>query len=135
MPTANLPADDYNDQLLKMKRTGVFIGWANVSGGTVYPTVLGIGDNPQFGDCLHRTIEPHLIHKFEEDFYGEELKLIICGYVRPYEKFESLEKLKRTMNNDKCIAEKALSLEPYLHYRHDPFFVVNNNNSSRNGSE
>ena len=27
--------------------------------------------------------EPHLIHKFDEYFYDEELQLVIVGYIRP----------------------------------------------------
>jgi FAD synthase len=131
MPTANLPADDYNEELLHID-TGVFIGWANVNGGPVYKTVLGIGDNPQFGDCLHRTIEPHLLHEFEKDFYGQELRLVICGYVRAYDKFESLEKLKEIMNNDKKIAENALDVDPYVNYKNDEFFQNGTNEPNCN---
>jgi riboflavin kinase len=47
MPTANLPADKYTEELSGMEM-GVYVGWANVDGGPVYKTVLGIGDNPQF---------------------------------------------------------------------------------------
>lgn len=36
-------------------------------------------------------VEPHLIHDFgEEDFYGESLRFLICGYVRPEWSFPSL---------------------------------------------
>lgn len=27
--------------------------------------------------------EPWLLHDFKEDFYGEELRLVIVGYIRP----------------------------------------------------
>lgn len=27
--------------------------------------------------------EPWILHKFPEDFYGEELRLIVVGYIRP----------------------------------------------------
>jgi FAD synthase len=27
--------------------------------------------------------EPWLLHEFDEDFYGEELRLAIVGYIRP----------------------------------------------------
>ncbi len=27
--------------------------------------------------------EPWLLHEFSEDFYGEELRLIVVGYIRP----------------------------------------------------
>jgi FAD synthase len=47
MPTANLPAEKYEEEL-KGLDMGVYVGWANVDGGPVHRTVLGIGDNPQF---------------------------------------------------------------------------------------
>lgn len=31
----------------------------------------------------HRLQEPWLLHDFGEDFYGEELRLVIVGYIRP----------------------------------------------------
>ena len=30
------------------------------------------------------------MHKFEDDFYGQELRLIICGYMRPSFNFASM---------------------------------------------
>jgi FAD synthase len=30
-----------------------------------------------------RLQEPWLLHNFDEDFYGEELRLAIVGYIRP----------------------------------------------------
>lgn len=27
--------------------------------------------------------EPWILHDFSEDFYGEELRLIVVGYIRP----------------------------------------------------
>lgn len=27
--------------------------------------------------------EPWLLHEFEEDFYGDELRLAVIGYIRP----------------------------------------------------
>ncbi len=30
------------------------------------------------------------MHKFEQDFYGSELRVLICGYIRPEKNFSSL---------------------------------------------
>lgn len=38
----------------------------------------------------HAQVEPHLIHVFDDDFYGEELRFLVCGYVRPERSFPSL---------------------------------------------
>lgn len=34
--------------------------------------------------------EPHLLHEFEQDFYGEELRLVILAFIRPEANFTSL---------------------------------------------
>ncbi|CAM9359566.1 unnamed protein product, partial [Choristocarpus tenellus] len=34
--------------------------------------------------------EPHLLHVFKEDFYGEKLHLLICGFIRNELNFNSL---------------------------------------------
>lgn len=34
--------------------------------------------------------EVHLLHKFQDDFYGKELKVIIVGYIRPEKDFSSI---------------------------------------------
>lgn len=40
-------------------------------------------------------VEPHLIHVFDDDFYGEELKFLVCGYVRPERSFPSLGQFQK----------------------------------------
>jgi FAD synthase len=48
-----------------------------------------IGWNP-FYKNEKKTIEAHLLHKFDEDFYGANIKLVIYGYLRPEADFGSL---------------------------------------------
>ena len=68
-------------------------------------------------------MEPHLLHLFSEDFYGEELKLVVAGYLRPELNFPSLEALKAAIAEDIALAKgrleseaslKALSASPFL---------------------
>jgi FAD synthase len=47
-----------------------------------------------------KTVEPHLLHKFDEDFYGATLKFLVNGYLRPEKNFESLEALVAAIQND-----------------------------------
>lgn len=37
--------------------------------------------------------EPWLLHEFNEDFYGEELRLVVVGYIRPEVSFEIVSML------------------------------------------
>jgi hypothetical protein len=34
--------------------------------------------------------EPHLLHAFDKDFYGSDLRLLVCGYLRPEKNYDSL---------------------------------------------
>jgi riboflavin kinase len=47
-----------------------------------------------------KTVEPHLLHKFESDFYGSKLKYLIVGYLRPEKDFPSLDALVEAIQND-----------------------------------
>jgi len=64
--------------------------------------------------CTHttniptQTVEPHLLHDFPDDFYGEELKFLVCGYVRPEASFPSLDELVTAIHNDIAFARAAL---------------------------
>lgn len=55
-----------------------------------------------------QTVEPHLLHEFPDDFYGEELKFLVCGYVRPEASFPSLDELVTAIHNDIAFARAAL---------------------------
>jgi FAD synthase len=50
-----------------------------------------IGWNP-FYKNEKKTIEAHILHKFKDDFYGSNIKLVLYGYLRPEADFESLGK-------------------------------------------
>ena len=45
-------------------------------------------------------MEPHLLSVFPADFYGEELRLVVCGYLRPEANFPSLEALMTAIHGD-----------------------------------
>ena len=55
--------------------------------------VLSMGWNPFYGNTK-KSFETHIIHKFENDFYGSELIVVMLGYLRPEKNFDSLEALK-----------------------------------------
>ncbi|PRQ28752.1 putative riboflavin kinase [Rosa chinensis] len=66
-------------------------------------------------------VEPWLLHDFDADFYGEELHLIIVGYIRPEANFPSLESLIEKIHEDRTIAEEALDLPMYSKFKDDPY--------------
>jgi hypothetical protein len=80
--------------------------WASVGDNpAVYLTALSVGWNPHFegddpmsaargGTASHsatgKTLEPWLLHHFSRDFYDEELRLVVVGYIRPEAPFTTL---------------------------------------------
>ncbi|XP_078173589.1 bifunctional riboflavin kinase/FMN phosphatase-like isoform X1 [Carex rostrata] len=122
IPTANLSAESFSD-ILSEHTSGVYFGWAALSKRGIYKMVMSIGWNPYF-DNTEKTIEPWLLHEFDEDFYGEELRLAIVGYIRPEANFPSLESLIARIHDDGRIAEKALDLPLYAAYK-DSSYLTN----------
>ncbi|XP_019163161.1 PREDICTED: bifunctional riboflavin kinase/FMN phosphatase-like [Ipomoea nil] len=119
IPTANLSTTGYSD-LLTEYPSGVYFGWAGLSNHGIYKMVMSIGWNPYFNNT-EKTIEPWLLHDFSEDFYGQELRLVTVGYIRPEANFSSLESLIAKIHEDRRVAENALELPLYSKYRDDPY--------------
>ncbi|KAG5313095.1 RIFK kinase, partial [Pseudoatta argentina] len=122
IPTANL-SESVIDALPKDLSTGIYYGWASLH-GKVYKMVVSIGWNPYYKN-EKKSMEVHLLHKFQRDLYGEELKIIIGGYIRPEKDFSSLDELVTEIKNDIAIAERQLE-EPVVNkLKNDDFLMIN----------
>ncbi|KAI9921436.1 hypothetical protein PsorP6_000843 [Peronosclerospora sorghi] len=119
-PTANLSRADLGDVLDELP-TGIYCGWATVNGHGPYKAVASIGWNPYFKN-EEKTVEPHLLHTFEEDFYGATLKLVIVGYLRPERNFPSIDKLIEAIRDDITQADAWLETPEGSSWSHDVFF-------------
>ncbi|XP_024537122.1 bifunctional riboflavin kinase/FMN phosphatase isoform X1 [Selaginella moellendorffii] len=119
IPTANLPTGAFSKQLAEQV-CGIYLGWARLSDKGVFKMVMSVGWNPYF-DNAEKTVEPWLLHEFPEDFYGEELRLIVVGYIRPEANFSSLEDLINKIHEDGRIAKAALDVPPYSAFKEDKF--------------
>lgn len=64
-----------------------------------YRTALSIGWNPSY-DNSQRTIESYILEEFDNDFYGEELKIEITNYIRAESSYSSLDHLIMAIHND-----------------------------------
>jgi FAD synthase len=54
------------------------------------------------------------MHKYSDDFYGEDLKLLLVGYLRPEMSFDSLQQLIDRIHTDKGLAAAQLAkLDPH----------------------
>ncbi|XP_068711014.1 riboflavin kinase-like isoform X1 [Montipora foliosa] len=106
IPTANFPVNVV-DSLPGSVSTGIYYGWASVDKGPVYKMVMSIGWNPYYKNTK-KSMETHIIHTFEEDFYGAELSVAIVGFIRPEKDYPSLEALIEAIRADIKEAEQAL---------------------------
>lgn len=119
IPTANLQ-EDVAESLANDLGTGIYYGWAAVD-KQVYKMVASVGWNP-FYKNEKKTVEVHLLHKFENDFYGKQIKVIFTGYIRPEKDFTSTEELIKEIKNDIAIADKELQKPELSVYKNHTFF-------------
>ncbi|KAI5645759.1 riboflavin kinase domain-containing protein [Phthorimaea operculella] len=78
---------------------GVYCGWAQVDNGPVHKMVTNIGWCP-FYQNKEMSVETHVLHKFDQDFYGSHLKIAIVGYLRGEKNFDSLDDLIAEIKQD-----------------------------------
>ncbi|KIY65445.1 riboflavin kinase [Cylindrobasidium torrendii FP15055 ss-10] len=125
-PTANLP-DESIERLVELCKPGVYYGYAQVPGapgqdGKVYPMAMSLGWNP-FYKNERLTAEIHIMHKYENDFYGKELKAIVLGYIRPELDYTSREALIADIDTDKQVAIRSLERPGYKVFEDDAHFT------------
>ncbi len=101
IPTANmeLPAE------LLQPKTGVYACSAWVD-GKLYAAVTNIGSRPTVGG--HQTRAESWLLDFDGDLYGKQLTLAFHQYLRPEEKFDSLEELRAQIQKDAAKTRKIL---------------------------
>lgn len=94
VPTANLsPEIDF------VPRNGVYFTWAFLRDRKI-PSITNIGYNPTFENSdSYIKVETHLFD-FDEDIYGEHLKIQLLQFHRDEMKFGSLELLKNQIHKD-----------------------------------
>ncbi|KAJ5073829.1 riboflavin kinase/fmn adenylyltransferase [Anaeramoeba ignava] len=128
-PTANL---EYSEDFQKLS-TGVFFGFAKLNKFGIFKMVMTIGCNPSFENKI-KTVEAHLLHEFNQDFYNEHLSLIICGYIRPLIKFSSIDELLQAIQKDRDFAEKELEDSKYNELRKCENLDNQNSNQNQNSN-
>jgi hypothetical protein len=87
--------------------------------------------------------ETHILHNFDCDLYGSLLKVVITGWLRPEQNFDSLESLITAIKNDISNAERLLDDPEFENMKNHEFFTTKVNkvvnqlptaNDSINGS-
>ncbi len=97
------------DEIMLTPENGVYATCAMVEGER-YPSVTNVGVKPTVG-INKRNIETH-IFGFNQDIYGSQIKVEFMKLLREEKKFDSLDQLKRQIEND-CINAKAFHRKNY----------------------
>lgn len=104
-PTANIrPEFAY-----VIPKLGVYATFVHLEDGRKYPAMTNIGRRPTFYETGEVSIETHLL-QFDEDLYGQELKLEWMAYLRDEQAFDGIESLKTQLAQDKIEAMQALKV-------------------------
>ncbi len=101
-PTANIQVQE-EDKLVA--QNGVYAVKSHIKGKLVNG-MLNIGIRPTIDDGEHKTIEVNLFD-FNDDIYGEKVKLELYKRIRSEEKFDSLTELVEQLKKDKIAVEKV----------------------------
>ena len=140
IPTANLPVDDNLTPWIADIKSGVYFGWASLrlppshpnhrtppsetttttstapektySGFSVYPMVMSIGYN-KFYKNTARSAEAHVLHDFEADFYGVEMRLLVTGFIREEKDYAGVDELIEDIRVDCEVARRSLDREAW----------------------
>ena len=101
-PTANLKYTDYDKIHVG---EGVYAVYAEIS-GSIKKGMMSIGNRPTFNDTGEK-VEVNLFD-FNNDLYGQTVKVIAKKFLRGQEKYNSLEALKAQIGLDKIASLKIL---------------------------
>lgn len=120
IPTANFP-ESVVEELPDDMPTGVYYGWAQVDKGQIHKMVMSIGWNP-FYQNKKKSMETHILHEFDSDFYNSLLGVIVIGYIREEKNYNCLQDLIDDINNDISIAKEKLDEESVQTLKQHSFF-------------
>ncbi len=101
-PTANVFMADY-----VVPRLGVYATRTRLPDGRVYAGVANIGNNPTTGEVETR-LEVWLFD-FDEDLYGQVIETQLIAFLRPEEKFGSIDEMVVQIRRDEAAARGILA--------------------------
>lgn len=82
--------------------------------------VMSIGWNPFYKNTV-RSIEVWILEKFESDFYGAHMNLVVLGFVREEFDYVSKEALIEDIEEDGRVARRSLERGAYRKFEGDGF--------------
>ena len=94
MPTANIEVTNKN----LLPESGVYATRIKV-GDETYLAVTNIGLRPTVDNEQQVTVEAHILD-FDQDIYGQAVELEVHKFLRPIQKFGSLEEVQQQVKRD-----------------------------------
>lgn len=101
-PTANL---ELLEPFKLLPKKGAYVVYSMLKGTRIFG-MMNIGHNPTLGEN-ERTIEVHFFD-LKEDLYDSVLCISLLAFIRPEEKFSSVEALKTQLHKDRDFSKKYL---------------------------
>jgi riboflavin kinase/FMN adenylyltransferase len=98
-PTANLSLGNY-----LRPRFGIYAVCGRLTDGRVLKGAANLGIRPTF-DPPRELLEPYFFD-FEGDLYGQTIEVELISFIRPEQRFESMEALVRQMEAD-CVEARG----------------------------
>lgn len=83
---------------------------------------MSIGWNP-FYKNQHRSAEVHIMHEYGRDFYGEDMRVLVTGYLRPELDYTTVDALIEDIRLDIEIARLSLERPAFAVLKDDAFLV------------
>ncbi|KAH9815611.1 hypothetical protein DFH28DRAFT_968493 [Melampsora americana] len=125
-PTANLNIKDLKEEVIeRFEENGIYFGFCKVMKDEyldrVFQMVMSIGFNPVYGNEF-KTMEVHVMFEFDDDFYHEEIKVMVLGYIRPEYDYISKDALIADIEIDKEVAKNTLNQVGFAQFANDQFF-------------
>jgi len=103
-PTANVEVPN----AMCLPADGVYAGHFTREDGAVYACAINLGRRPTFFEHAdHSLLEAHLLD-FDEDLYGEHVRVTFEHFLRSERKFDGLDAIKSQLQLDVATARLAL---------------------------
>jgi riboflavin kinase/FMN adenylyltransferase len=104
-PTINLAGGDF-----LVPGDGVYAGWADLADGDGrrIAAAISVGCEPTFGALAHSVVEAYLLD-FQENLYGQAVRLEFLERLRGQETFATVEDLAQQMGHDCEAVRQVLS--------------------------
>jgi riboflavin kinase/FMN adenylyltransferase len=105
-PTANVPTPGGTAS----PADGVYAGWLRrCDTGEALPAAISVGTNPTFDGTRERRVEAYVLDRTDLELYGVEVEVSFVDRLRGMVRFEGVEALVETMNDDVARARALLA--------------------------